>query len=104
MTNTAKPSCVDSTHEQALYPIKFRRNAQARLVSSEAQLQELQAHLTAVEQERAHLRAQVETLDQLVSRGASHESDRTGNGDADARAMDLERRLRVSSVVSAASA
>ena len=77
--------------------VECRCGTQARLQSSEAQIQQLHVSLTAVEQEKAHLRAQVQTLSQLLSRGTDQRSDQTsGNAVADWRVSDLQQQLHVS--------
>ncbi len=48
-------------------------------------MQELHADLAAADKERVHLRAQVETLTQLLSRGGGPASDRSAAADEEVR-------------------
>ena len=71
--------------------------SQAKLQSSEAQVQELQASLAESERERVRLQAQVETLgQQLLGRLAGPEAELCASGGPSACILELQSEIQVS--------
>jgi hypothetical protein len=74
---------------------RIRLGSQAKLQSSEAHIQELQASLAESERERVRLQAQVETLGQLLSRIGSPEAELRAGGGPDACVLALQKKIQV---------